>query len=207
MLVSASRIGLSAPAALAAKEDVPGQPGGGVDEVHDRCRGARVGILAPEGTEPEPEVQRGPDHHDEVGRTQGATAGAGDEERMLGQHTASIPLAMVGTPWASTNVQACCSAPSSHTSEPRTTTGRTASPSRRATRSRSAGSASWRGIGAAVGTVTSARAKTPGDRHVEEAGPRGAEAASRSASSTWSAIAASPGMVAEALVTGASSGR
>ena len=59
---------------------VPGDLGGGVGDVHDGGGGRTV--LAAEDAVPEPEVERGADHDDQVAGAERLAAGLGDQQRV-----------------------------------------------------------------------------------------------------------------------------
>ena len=98
----------------------------GVGDVHDL--GRRGAVLPAELAVAEPEVQRRPGHDDQVGLAEGDRPGPGDQQLVPGGQDAAalavgddrqpqLPRRRRGRPGC---------APSSHTSEPRTSTGRLA---------------------------------------------------------------------------------
>ena len=102
-----------------------GDLAGGVGDVHDL--GRRGAVLAAEDAVPEPEVERGADHDDEVAAAERLAAGLGDQQRVAaGTTPRPMPLVIVGMPADSTKRSAASSARSAHTSVPRISTGREA---------------------------------------------------------------------------------
>src|SRR5690606_430368 len=123
-----------------------------------------------------------------------------------GRQPRPIPLANTGTCSASAASRSAATASAAYTSDPASSTGRSAPASTAAARATSSGSGSSTGVGSAVGGVTSAVPYITSIGRSTNTGPRYGVNACRSAAATVAGTCSGSVAVTACLVTGATSG-